>query len=78
VGLSRLPVGKLVTEALPHVFDYHSHALFLMPNHLPTPRDMALRKAYPEAVATELLRFIPFFGGRTLGLFTAFADGAGT
>ncbi len=71
VGLSRLPAGKLVTEALPHVFDYHSHALFLMPNHLPTPRDMALRKAYPEAVATELLRFIPFFGGRTLGLFTA-------
>src|SRR6266571_2621558 len=71
VGLSRLPAGKLVTEALQHVFDYHAHALFLMPNHLPTPRDMALRKAYPEAVATELLRFIPFFGGRTLVLFTA-------
>ncbi len=71
VGLSRLPAGKLVTEALPHVFDYHAHALFLMPNHLPTPRDIALRKAYPEAVATELRRFIPFFGGRTLVLFTA-------
>jgi len=71
VGLSRLPAGKLVTEALPHVFDYHTHALFLMPNHLPTPRDIALRKAYPEAVATELRRFIPFFGGRTLVLFTA-------
>lgn len=71
VGLSRLPAEKLVTEALPHVFDYRTHALFLMPNHLPTPRDIALRKAYPEAVAAELLRFIPLFGGRTLVLFTA-------
>src|SRR5216683_3152975 len=71
VGLSRLPAEKLITESLPHAFDYHSHALFLMPNHLPTPRDMALRKAYPEAVAAELRRFIPFFGGRTLVLFTA-------
>lgn len=71
VGLSRLPVAKLITGVLPHVFDYRSRALFLMPNHLPTPRDIALRKAYPEAVATELRRFIPFFGGRTLVLFTA-------
>lgn len=70
-GLSRLPAGRLITQVLPHVFDYRSHALFLMPNHLPTPRDLALRKIYPEAVATELRRFIPFFQGRTLTLFTA-------
>jgi ATP-dependent DNA helicase RecQ len=71
IGLSRLPADRLMTETLPHVFDYHTQALFLMPNHLPTPRDIALRKAYPEAVAAELRRFIPFFGGRTLTLFTA-------
>jgi ATP-dependent DNA helicase RecQ len=71
VGLSRLPAGRLIAKVLPHVFDYHSHALFLMPNHLPTPRDLALRRLYPEAVATELRRFIPFFQGRTLVLFTA-------
>jgi len=70
-GLSRLPAEKLITETLPHVFDYHSHTLFLMPNHLPAPRDTALRKAYPDAVAAELRRFIPFVGGRSLGLFTA-------
>ncbi len=71
IGLSRLPAEQLITETLPHVFDYHSHALFLMPNHLPTPRDTALRKAYPAAVAAELRRLIPFVGGRSLGLFTA-------
>src|SRR5216683_133242 len=71
VGLARLPASQLRAEALPHVFDYQKHALFLMPNHLPAPRDTALRRAYPEAVAEELKRFIPFFGGRTLALFTA-------
>jgi len=71
VGLSRLEINRLVSEVLPHVFDYKANALFLMPNHLPTPRDTALRKAYPEAVAAELRRFIPFFKGRTLALFTA-------
>lgn len=71
VGLARLPASQLCVEALPHVFDYQKHALFLMPNHLPAPRDTALRRAYPEAVAEELKRFIPFFGGRTLALFTA-------
>jgi ATP-dependent DNA helicase RecQ len=70
-GLSRLPAEKLITATLPPVFDYHAHALFLMPNHLPAPRDTALRKAYPDAVAAELRRFIPFVGGRSLGLFTA-------
>src|SRR5260370_1746624 len=71
IGLSRLSAEQLITETLPHAFDYHAHALFLMPNHLPTPRDLALRKAYPEAVASELRRFIPFVEARTLGLFTA-------
>ncbi|MGH2508250.1 MAG: RecQ family ATP-dependent DNA helicase, partial [Ktedonobacteraceae bacterium] len=71
IGLARLPASQLLTEVLPHVFDYQKHALFLMPNHLPAPRDTALRRAYPEAVAEELKRFIPFFGGKTLALFTA-------
>lgn len=71
IGLARLPASQLRTEVLPHVFDYHKHALFLMPNHLPAPRDTALRRAYPEAVAEELKQFIPFFGGKTLALFTA-------
>lgn len=71
VGLKRIEPPGLITETLPPVFDYKSQALFLMPNHLPTPRDTALRKAYPEAVATELRRFIPFVQGRTLTLFTA-------
>lgn len=71
VGLARLPASQLHTEVLPHVFDYQQHALFLLPHHLPAPRDTALRRAYPEAVAEELKRFIPFFGGKTLVLFTA-------
>ncbi len=70
-GLSRLPTEKVITHVLPHGFDYRKHVLFLLPSHLPTPRDLALRKLYPEAVAAELLRFIPFFQGRTLVLFTS-------
>jgi len=73
LGLARLPASQLHAEVLPHVFDYQQHALFLMPNHLPAPRDTALRRAYPEAVAAELKRFIPFLGGKTLVLFTAHA-----
>ncbi|HEX2913497.1 MAG TPA: RecQ family ATP-dependent DNA helicase [Chloroflexia bacterium] len=71
VGLNRLEIGRVVTEVLPYAFDYHSNALFMLPNHLPTPRGAALRKAYPEAVAAELRRFIPYFEGRSLALFTA-------
>ncbi|KAF0243359.1 MAG: ATP-dependent DNA helicase DinG, partial [bacterium] len=70
-GLDRLQKTKVVTEVLPHVFDYKSNALLMLPAHLPTPRDEALKKEFPQAVAAELLRFIPYFRGRTLGLFTA-------
>ncbi|HYO91723.1 MAG TPA: RecQ family ATP-dependent DNA helicase, partial [Pyrinomonadaceae bacterium] len=56
---------------LPHVFDDKSNALLVLPAHLPTPRDEALKELFPKAVADELLRFIPYFRGRTLGLFTA-------
>jgi ATP-dependent DNA helicase RecQ len=38
---------------------------------LPAPRDSALKRTFPEAVADLLRRFIAFFKGRTLGLFTA-------
>src|SRR5207248_1456285 len=38
---------------------------------LPAPRDSELKRNFPEAVADLLRRFIPFFKGRTLGLFTA-------
>src|SRR5262249_24891115 len=37
----------------------------------PAPRDTELKRNFPEAVARLLSRFIPFFGGKTLGLFTA-------
>jgi ATP-dependent DNA helicase RecQ len=70
-GVERVGDERIVTEVLPHVFDYRSHALLMLPAHLPTPRDEALKKEFPEAIATELLRFIPYFRGRTLGLFTA-------
>lgn len=70
-GLERLQKTKVVTEILPHVFDYKQNALLMLPAHLPTPRDEALKKEFPQAVAAELLRFIPYFRGRTLGLFTA-------
>jgi ATP-dependent DNA helicase RecQ len=59
------------TRALPPVFDYHQDALLLMPDDLPAPRDSTLKRDFPEAVADLLRRFIPFFHGRTLGLFTA-------
>jgi len=65
------PPRTLVTRSLPLAFDYHNQALFLMPGDLPAPRDTDLREHFPDAVADLLLRFIPFFGGRTLALFTA-------
>ncbi len=59
------------TQELPHALPYHDLALLLMPNDLPAPRDTDLKRAFPEAVAGLLRRFIPFFHGRTLALFTA-------
>jgi hypothetical protein len=70
-GVGRVGDERVTAEVLPHVFDYCSNALLILPAHLPTPRDEALKKEFPEAVASELLRFIPYFRGRTLGLFTA-------
>lgn len=70
-GVGRLGEAQLIKEILPHVFDYRSNVLLMLPAHLPTPRDEALKHEFPEAVAQELLRFIPYFHGRTLGLFTA-------
>jgi len=61
----------IVTRELPPAFDYHEQALFLLPNDLPAPRDSDLKRNFPEAVAELLHRFIPFFKGRTLALFTA-------
>jgi Rad3-related DNA helicase len=65
------PPRALLTRSLPPAFDYHNHALFLMPGDLPAPRDSALRGQFPDAVADLLRRFIPFFQGQTLALFTA-------
>ncbi len=65
------PDRGVVTRELPHAFDYHEHALLMLPNDLPSPRDSALKRAFPEAVADLLRRFIPFFGGKTLTLFMA-------
>ncbi|HEV2765468.1 MAG TPA: RecQ family ATP-dependent DNA helicase, partial [Pyrinomonadaceae bacterium] len=70
-GVGRLGGARLITEILPHVFDYKANALLVLPAHLPTPRDEALKELFPKAVADEMLRFIPHFRGRTLGLFTA-------
>jgi ATP-dependent DNA helicase RecQ len=67
-----LAAGKqLVTRELPPAFDYQAHALLMLPNDLPAPRDSALKRDFPEAVAALLRRFIPFFGGKALGLFTS-------
>jgi ATP-dependent DNA helicase RecQ len=77
VGLERsrlasaTPARSLVARELPPAFDYHSQALLMLPNDLPAPRDSALKRDFPEAVAALLRRFIPFFGGRTLALFTS-------
>ena len=73
VGLEpeRVQAKPVTTRALPPVFDYHKDALLLLPDDLPAPRDSNLKRDFPEAVADLLSRFIPFFGGKTLGLFTA-------
>jgi ATP-dependent DNA helicase RecQ len=77
VGLESERVGgasqpkAVVTRELPPAFDYHERALLMLPNDLPAPRDSELKRNFPEAVAELLRRFIPFFGGRTLALFTA-------
>ena len=69
--VSATPPRRLTTRELPPAFDYHRLALLMLPNDLPAPRDTALKRAFPEAVAGLLGRFIPFFGGKTLALFTA-------
>ena len=61
----------VVTRELPPAFAYHDHALLMLPNDLPAPRDSDLKRNFPEAVAALLRRFIPFFQGKTLALFTA-------
>ncbi|HET8851524.1 MAG TPA: helicase C-terminal domain-containing protein, partial [Ktedonobacteraceae bacterium] len=61
----------VVTCELPPAFDYQEQALLMLPNNLPAPRDSELKRNFPEAIADLLLRFIPFFGGKTLALFTA-------
>ncbi|HEY0753736.1 MAG TPA: RecQ family ATP-dependent DNA helicase [Ktedonobacteraceae bacterium] len=75
IGLEReraVPAEKqVVTSSLPHAFDYHNQALLMLPNDLPAPRDSDLKRNFPVAVAALLLRFIPFFHGKTLGLFTS-------
>jgi ATP-dependent DNA helicase RecQ len=68
---TRAPAKRLVTKELPPAFDYHRHALLELPNDLPAPRDSVLKRNFPEAVAELLGRFIPFFKGKTLALFTA-------
>jgi len=65
------PAKTVVTRELPPAFDYHEHALLELPSDLPAPRDSDLRRNFPEAVAELLRRFIPFFKGKTLALFTA-------
>lgn len=65
------PGKPLTTRELPPVFDYKKNALLLLPNDLPAPRDSNLKRNFPEAVAALLQRFILFFKGKTLGLFTA-------
>jgi ATP-dependent DNA helicase RecQ len=69
--LAAIPPKALVTHVLPHAFDYHNQALLMLPGDLPSPRDTELKHNFPVAVADLLQRFIPFFGGRTLALFTA-------
>jgi ATP-dependent DNA helicase RecQ len=68
---SAAPPRALITRSLPHAFDYHNQSLLLMPGDLPAPRDSELKQNFPNAVAELLTRFIPFFQGRTLALFTA-------
>lgn len=57
--------------SLPPVFDYAKQALVVLTNHLPTPRGVALAREFPVLVAQELARFIRYFDGRLLGLFTS-------
>ncbi len=77
IGLEHDRVGDapqpkaVITRELPPAFNYHDQALFMLPNHLPAPRDSELKRNFPEAVADLLRRFIPFFEGKTLALFTA-------
>jgi RecQ family ATP-dependent DNA helicase len=77
VGLEQDRVGSaaqpkaVVTRELPPAFNYHDQALLMLPNNLPAPRDSELKRNFPEAVADLLRRFIPFFEGKTLALFTA-------
>ena len=69
--VSVTPSRTLMTHQLPPAFNYHDRSLFMLPNDLPAPRDSDLKRNFPEAVAELLRRFIPFFDGKTLALFTA-------
>jgi Rad3-related DNA helicase len=61
----------VVKRELPPALNYQEQSLFMLPNDLSAPRDSELKRNFPHAIADLLRRFIPFFGGKTLALFTA-------
>ena len=58
--------GKCDELRVPSPFDYQSHSVLYVPEHLPDRKDDSAE----AAIADELIRLITAAGGRTLALFT--------
>jgi DNA polymerase-3 subunit epsilon/ATP-dependent DNA helicase DinG len=59
------------TAAIGSPFDYHQAALLYLPNDLPDPSD---RNRYQRAVEQALIELAAALNGRTMALFTSYAQ----
>ena len=67
----RLGAEHMETVAIGSPFDYHRSALLYLPNDLPDPGD---RPRYQRAVETALIELAAALNGRTMALFTSYAQ----
>jgi DNA polymerase-3 subunit epsilon/ATP-dependent DNA helicase DinG len=67
----RLGADHMETAAIGSPFDYHESTLLVLPNDLPEPND---RARYQRAVETALIELAAALNGRTMALFTSYAQ----
>ena len=67
----RLGAEHMETAAIGSPFDYHESTLLYLPNDLPDPND---RPRYQRAVESTLIELAAALNGRTMALFTSYAQ----
>lgn len=67
----RLGAEHMETVAIGSPFDYHHSAMLYLPNDLPDPSD---RQRYQRAVENAIIELAAALNGRTMALFTSYAQ----